>query len=51
MRRKPDVRYVDMAMYVDSHVHEPNHDVKKIYDYLTMLAYMLAVKRRFFNYE
>ena len=51
MRKKPEIRYVDMAIYVDEHIHEPNHDVKKIYDYLTMLAYMLAVKRRFFNYE
>lgn len=51
MRKKPEIRYVDMAKYVDENVHKPDHDIKKIYDYLTMLAYMLAVKRRFFNYE
>lgn len=51
MRVKPKIRYVDMAIYVDKHVHEPNHDVKRIYNYLRMLAYMLAIKRRFFQHE
>lgn len=51
MRRKPEIRYTDMAIYVDNHIREKDRDVEKIIDYLTMLAYMLSVKRRFFNSE
>lgn len=51
MRKKPKIRYVDMAIYVDNHIKEPDHDVKRVFDYLVMLAYMLSVKRRFFNKE
>ena len=51
MRKKPKIRYVDMAIYVDSHIKEDDHDVKLVFDYLVMLAYMLAVKRKFFNKE
>lgn len=51
MRKKPPIRYVDMAIYIDTHINEPNADVEKIYEYLKMLAYMLSVKRRFFNSE
>lgn len=51
MRKKPKIKYTEMAMYVDEHIHDKNADVQKIYDYLVMLAYMLSVKRRFFNKE
>ena len=40
-----------MCIYIDEHIHEPNHDVEKIYDYLVMLSYMLAAKKRYFHKE
>ena len=40
--------YVDI---VDTNINKENADSEKIYDYLVMLSYMLAVKRHFFNRE
>lgn len=52
MKRKPPIRYVDMAIYVDNNIFSKDTTViETIYDYLTMLAYMLSCKRRFFNKE
>lgn len=48
--KKPEgVRYVDMAMYIDEHVYEPNHDEAKIFEYLYHLFYILAVKKCYFK--
>lgn len=44
-----DVRYVDMAIYIDRHIYEEGFDEEKIYLYLCDLVYMLASKKRFFN--
>lgn len=30
MRKKPKVRYVDMAIYIDNNVNKPDADVNKI---------------------
>ena len=51
MRRKPTIKYTEMAKYVDDNIDSPNRDDEKIIDYLTMLAYMLACKKRYFNTE
>lgn len=51
MRKKPKIKYTDMCIYIDNNINKPDADVAKIYDYLVMLSYMLAVKRRFFNRE
>lgn len=51
MRRKPNIRYVDMCIYVDNNIGKPDADVNKIYDYLTMISYMLAIKKNLFNSE
>ena len=51
MRRKPDIKYTDMCIYIDNHVYEDEHDAYKIFEYLQMLVYALAVKKRFFNNE
>lgn len=51
MRKKPPIRYVDMAIYIDKNIHNEDHDVETIFEYLVMLAYMLSIKRRFFNKE
>ena len=49
MKKQPPMRYVDMAIYVDNHVHDKNADTDKIFEYLRILSEMLAVKRRFFS--
>lgn len=51
MRKKPPIRYVDMAIYVDANIHNKDHDVEKVFNYLVMLAYMLSIKRHFFHKE
>lgn len=51
MKKIPNVRYVDMCIYVDENIGKPDADVEKIYEYLTMISYMLAVKRKLFNSE
>lgn len=51
MRKKPKVRYVDMAIYIDEHIYEKDHDVETIFDYLQCLFYALAAKKRFFYKE
>lgn len=51
MRKKPKIRYVDMCIYIDEHVYEPNHDVELIFDYLQCLFYALSFKKKFFNKE
>ena len=51
MRKKPSIRYVDMCIYVDENIGKPGADVDTIYEYLTMICYMLAVKKKLFNSE
>lgn len=51
MKKKPPIRYVDMCIYIDNNIYKEDADTEKIYDYLVMLAYMLASKRKFFNKE
>lgn len=52
MRKKPKVRYVDMAIYVDAHIFDTDPiTVATVHEYLVMLAYMLSIKRRFFDKE
>ena len=46
-----NVRYVDMAIYIDNHIYTDNYDEELIYQYLYFLIYMLAKKRRYFNSE
>lgn len=53
--KKPkDVRYVDMAIYVDEKIKQQNiseEESSLIYEYLYHLIYMLAVKNKYFNKE
>lgn len=51
MKRHPKLKYTEMCIYIDAHIYEENHDVEKIFDYLRMLFYALASKKRFFNNE
>lgn len=48
--QKPeDVRYVDMAIYIDEHVYEENFDANIIFDYIYQLINMLAHKASLFK--
>lgn len=48
--QKPeDVRYVDMAIYIDEHVYEENFDANLIFDYIYQLINMLAHKASLFK--
>lgn len=46
---KPNVKYVDMCIYIDNNVYEKNHDQELIYQYLYHLCHMFATKRNYFN--
>lgn len=43
------ISYVDMAIYIDKHIYEPDYDANTIYQYLYFLTGMLAFKQRFFE--
>lgn len=48
--KKPhNVKYVDMAIYVDANIYSPDCDVDTCFQYLYHLFYMLAYKRKFFQ--
>ena len=52
MEKKPDVRYVDMCIYIDKHMYEENRDEKTsntCYLYMYHLLLMLANKAKLFN--
>lgn len=48
--KKPkDVRYVDMAIWIDNNFYNEDCDYDKAYTYMWLLAYMLACKAKYFN--
>lgn len=52
MEKKPDIRYVDMCIYIDAHMYEENRDEKTsntCYLYMYHLLLMLANKAKLFN--
>lgn len=52
MEKKPDVRYVDMCIYIDNHMYDENRDEKTsntCYLYMYHLLLMLANKSKLFN--
>lgn len=56
MRKKPKIKYTEMAMYVDkniisSYLNKDEAVISQVYEYLVMLAYMLSIKKRFFYKE
>ena len=46
---KPDIRYVDMCIYIDENVYRDDCDQALIYEYLYHIVRMLAVKRCYFK--
>lgn len=48
--QKPsDVRFTDMAIWIDNNAYQNDFDVEKMYRYLYHLSYMLAKKRNLFD--
>lgn len=48
--KKPkNVRYTDMAIYIDAHINQENYDVNKCFEYMYHLFMMLALKGRYFR--
>lgn len=48
--KKPrNVRYTDMAIYIDEHINQENYDVNKCFEYMYHLFMMLALKGRYFR--
>jgi hypothetical protein len=46
---KPNVRYVDMCIYIDEHIYNGDYDQETVYVYLYHIIMMLTVKRGYFN--
>ena len=47
---KPNrVSYTDMAIWIDTHMHDEEVDQEMLYEYLYHLAFMLAHERGFYN--
>lgn len=50
--KKPkDISYIDMCIYIDNHVYEPNCDFELVYEYLYLLCYMLANTQTLLKYK
>ena len=49
-KKKPvNVRYVDMAIYIDNHFYEEERDDETLFIYMYHLAKMLAYKKKYFK--
>ena len=48
-KKPPNVSYVDMAIYIDTHKNDKERNDNLMFEYMWHLFYILAVKRRFFN--
>jgi hypothetical protein len=46
---KPDVRYVDMCIYIDDNVYTGDFDQALVYQYLYHIIMMIALKRDYFS--
>jgi hypothetical protein len=46
---KPNVRYVDMCIYIDEHIYNGDYDQTTVYQYLFHIIMMLSIKRNYFN--
>jgi hypothetical protein len=46
---KPDVRYVDMCIYIDDHIYTDDYDENLVYQYLFHIILLITMKRNYFN--
>lgn len=51
MRKKPNIKYTTMCMYIDEHIYTDDYDPNLVFEYLQMLFYALASKKKFFKTE
>ena len=47
--KRPDVRYVDMCIYIDEHMYTNDYDESLVYQYLYHIVRMLAIRRNYFD--
>ena len=48
-RKDSKLRYVDMAIYIDREIRNPDCDEEKCFEYMYQLFYILSVKGRMFQ--
>lgn len=46
---KPNVRYVDMCIYIDDHIYTDDYDETLVYQYLYHIIRMITIKRNYFT--
>lgn len=49
IQKPKGVTYTQMAIWIDNHIYEPDCDYDTAYEYMYLLAYMLAAKHKYFN--
>lgn len=49
VKKDPKLKYTDMAKWIDDNKNDSNLDTSKMYDYIVLLVYMLARRRKFFS--
>lgn len=49
LSRPKDMRYVDMCIWIDNHIYEPDCDLELAYSYMYKIAYMLGCKKKYFK--
>ena len=47
--KKPDIRYVDMCIWIDNNAYESDCDDNTLFEYLYHLCYMLASQQKLFS--
>lgn len=43
------MKYTDLCIYIDNNIYKPNCDINLIFQYMYIIAYMLASKAKYFT--
>ena len=46
---KPNIKYVDMCIYIDDHIYTDNYSQELVYQYLYHIVMMIALRRGYFS--
>lgn len=49
-RKPPGISYVQMCIYIDKNIHNPNKNENLIYEYIYHICYVLACKGKYFRH-
>ena len=47
--KKPNIKYVDMCIYIDDHIYTNDYNEELVYQYLYHIILMIAMKRHYFE--